>query len=170
MKNFISVVFLFYLFLSTSGYLFSQIQLPVNAATGLIEFSGKTKVNRRSKKKIMKITKEWTSTKLQNPGMVFSTAKTTKDSLWLKAMTEIPSMKHLHPVSFDLLLVVERKHFYYRATNFKFEDIDLTLDKWLEKYAHSDNERHQKNVDFITKGVDSHIAIAIRSLKEKINQ
>ena len=87
----------------------------------------------------------------------------------MHGVTEVPSVKHLHPISFDSRIVIEKKAFQIDATNFYFEDISLSLESWVEKFKDSDNPRHIKNTELITKGLDSHIYLTIKNLKETIN-
>lgn len=148
----------------------AQKALPVNEKTGRIYYEGTKKVSLKSKKKMMAIMKDWTSSTIDYPPMVFSVISASKDTLQLKAVTEIPSKNGLHPISFRLKLVPQRNAFWFSATEFYFEDIRLSLEKWLEKYSDNGNDRNKRNVEVISSGVDSHIYMAMNKLMERINQ
>ncbi len=112
----------------------------------------------------------WASRKLEYPPMVFSVIETGKDTLMLKAVTEVPSMKKLHPVSFRLILVPGKRKFDFRASEFYFEDIKLSLEQWLDKFKDSENSRHQRNYELITSGLDSHIFLSMNKLAEEFKE
>ena len=88
----------------------------------------------------------------------------------VKAVTEVPSVRELHPISFRLILVPKKKAFWFQASEFYFEDIRLSLEKWLEKYDKSTSERHERNVEVITKGIDSHIHLSMNELVSIFNK
>lgn len=126
-------------------------------------------MDQKSKKKIMASMNIWVSGRLEYPPMVFSVIETGKDSLVLKAVTEVPSSKNIHPISFKLILIPKKKSFDFYASGFYFEDIRLSLESWLDKYSVAENERNQRNVELITKGIESHIFMSMNLLVEKIN-
>ena len=113
--------------------------------------------------------KEWVSASVESPPTVFSIIRSSADSLEVKAVAQVPSAHGLHPISFRLILVPFKNGFRFRASEFYFEDIRLTLETWLAKYGESQNDRNQKNVVMITKGISSHILLAMTNLAEKIN-
>lgn len=168
MPQMLRLLFIFLLVVPLAAV--AQTELPREGKTGSVVISGKQHVKKRCKRKIMKEVVVWSNKNVESVSMVFSTIKEGKDSLWLRGVTEVPSMKNLHPISFQLIISVSKKTVHYSATNFKFEDINLTLDEWLDKYGDSENERHQKNVEYISKGVESHIFLAMSDLSEKVNR
>ena len=158
----------FSVFLLFSTFVVAQ-SLPVDPETGMVKYVGKRQVKPRCKKNTMKGMVEWSSAPLQFPPMVFSTIESDKDTLMLKAVTEVPSSNGLHPISFRLILVPGKKTFTFIASEFYFEDIRLSLDSWLKKYADTENKRSQRNVGLIIKGLDSHIFMSMNNLAETIN-
>jgi len=159
-----------------SALVFSSIQagwaqtiLPMDSAEGLIIYQGNKVITPSSKKNTLAVISAWAGEKQVFPPMVFSTINQSKSRIVLKAVTEVPSLKGLHPISFKLDILVSRKSFDFRADNFYFEDITLSLEEWLKKYGSSDNERHIKNVDMISKEIDSYIFLTLEDLKKRIN-
>jgi hypothetical protein len=167
--NFRSVILVFsFFFIVSLG--FSQYDLPIDPQTGKVVFTGNRSIEMKSKKKIMLAMEEWVSKKLPYPPMVFSVIEASKDTLMVKAVTEVPSLNELHPISFRLILVPKKKAFWFQASEFYFEDIRLSLDKWLEKYGTSTNKRHVRNVEVITKGIDSHVFLSMKELVSIFNK
>ena len=164
--RFLSAFLLSLLLLST---LLSAQTLPVDSTTGMVKYEGKRKVKPRCKKKIMKELVAWTSVSHEFPPMVFSVIESSKESLMVKAISNVPSARGLHPISFRLVLVPTKRGFNFTATEFYFEDITLSLDTWLKKYDDTDNKRGQRNVELIQKGLDSHIFMSMNDLAESIN-
>jgi len=163
--RFTILVFLF-IFMVNAG--FGQTSLPKDK-TGKIVFIGTRSIEMRSKKKIMAAMEDWVAKKLAYPPMVFSVIEVSKDTLMVKAVSEVPSAKELHPISFRLVLVPKKKSFWFRASEFYFEDIRLSLEKWLEKYGESTNKRQQRNVEMISKGIDSHVFLSMKELVSIFN-
>lgn len=149
---------------------FSQIDLQRNPNTGEICLTGARAVQLRSQKKIMNEILSWSSARLDNPSMVFSIINSSEDSLVLKGLTEVPSSKGIHPISFRLVLLPGKKSFSFRADKFYFEDIKLSLQEWLDKYKASENSRSQRNVELIVQGVNSHIFLAMNHLADNIKK
>jgi len=168
LKNIIGFI-LVSLFMSFSAQVLAQKSFPVHPETGKVFYGGNRNVTPYCKKKIYKRAVAWASEKQTFPPAVFSISKSTKDTLWIKAVTEVPSIKHLHPISFDIRIVVGKRSFQFTAQNFYFEDITLSLEAWIEKFEDSDNQRHIKNSELITKGLDSHVFLTIENLKKNIN-
>ena len=164
----LSNTFFIFLFLGSTS-IFAQKIMPVHPETGMVYYEGTKKVKPKCKKKIYKKTEMWASEKLAFPPMVFSTISTSKDTLRLRAVTEVPSAKRLHPISFNLTIVAKKQSYFFIAGGFYIEDINLSLDDWLKKYADSENERILKNKDLLTKGLDSHVFLALEDLKKIIN-
>ena len=148
----------------------AQTILPLDSVENLIIFHGQKPINPTGKKKSFAVVKAWAGERMTFPSMVFSVIHQSKNQIVLKVVTELPSAKSIHPVSFKFDLVVSRKSVAYRADYFYFEDIKLSLEEWLKKYASSDNERHIKNVDIISKGLDSHIFLMLEDLINRINK
>ena len=167
-KNALLLILLVLIHSITTGIMAQKI-LPINPETGKIYYSGNRDVKPRCKKKIYKRTEAWASDRQGFPPAVFSISKSAKDTLWIKVVTEVPSIKHLHPISFDTRIIVGSKNFQFTAQNFYFEDINLSLETWVEKFENSSNERHIKNTALITKGLDSHVFLTIENLKRIIN-
>lgn len=140
--------------------------LPTDSVSGEIVFTGKRSDKVRSKKKKMEGMIEWVSKPVSYPPMVFSIISSSNDTLIVKGVTEVPSIKGIHPISFKLELVSVKKGFRFRASKFYFEDIKLSLQEWLDKYATSENKRNQRNVELITKGVESHIFLSMNQLND----
>ena len=160
--------FLFSLFILFSVQLSAQT-LPADPVTGKVKYEGNRKVKPWCKKKIMKGMVSWTSVSQQFPPMVFSVIESGKDSLMVKAVTDVPSLRGLHPISFRLILIPGKKTFTFVASEFYFEDIRLSLDTWLKKFADSENKKNQRNVELIIKGLDSHVFMSMNNLAESIN-
>ena len=156
------------LFMLTLGAV-GQKSLPLHPETGKVYYEGARKVKPKSKKKIYKKIEAWSAKKQDFPPIVFSTISSSKDSIRLKAVTEVPSSKRLHPISFKITLVVKKQSFLFIADGFYIEDINLSLDEWLEKYSASENERPIKNRVPIVKGIDSHVFLTFENLKKIIN-
>ena len=148
----------------------SQVQIPMDSTTGLVTYTGKRPINVRCKQKTMKKLNTWASAKQDFPNMVFSVISSGKDSLVLKAVTEIPSIHSLHPISFKFILIPSSKRFTYQASGFYFEDITLSLETWLKKYASSETKKTMRNVEMIIEGLDSHIFLTLNNLEAYINK
>jgi hypothetical protein len=118
----------------------------------------------------MAIIKTWSGKRMVFPPMVFSVIHESKNRIILKALTEVPSQTGLNPISFKLDIMVSRKSFDFRADNFYFEDITLSLEEWIKKYGSSDSDRHKKTVDVIGKGIGSHVFLMLEDLKSEINK
>ena len=147
----------------------SQQSFPIDPESGNVYYEGTKRVLPKSKKKIFKRVVFWASKKQDFPPAVFSTIYSSNDTLIIKVVTEVPSAKRLHPISFKSRIVVSKQSFSFTAEHFYFEDVKLSLDQWLEKYADSENERHKKNLTLITKGLDSHVFLTFENLKKIIN-
>jgi hypothetical protein len=148
----------------------AQKAFPLDSTENLVIYRGEKSINACGKKKSIAVIKSWAGEKKMFPPMVFSVMHESKNRIVLKALTEVPSAKGLHPISFKLDIVVSRKSFDYRADYFYFEDIKLSLEEWLKKYALSDNERYIKMVDLVGKGLGSHIFLTLEDLKSQINK
>lgn len=135
-----------------------------------IVFEGSRKLNVRSKKKIMAGMVEFSSKKLDYPPMVFSVINNSGNVLELKAVSEVPSTRSLHPISFRLVLTAHKKEVRFHAGEFYFEDIRLSLNKWLEKYGDSENKRNQRNVEVVYRGIESHVMMSMNELAKHINK
>ena len=159
----------FFVFVSTQT-MTAQTSLPLDSAENLVIYRGTKSIDPSSKKRSIAIIKAWASQKKMFPPMVFSVIHETKSLIILKALTEVPGPKGLHPISFKLDIVLSRKAFGYRADYFYFEDINLSLEEWLKKYESSDNKRHVKTVEMIAKGLESHVFLSIEDLKNQINK
>ena len=142
----------------------------LDSTENLVIYQGKKVIEANSKKKSIAIIKAWAGKRMIFPPMVFSVFHESKDRILLKALTEVPGPKGLHPISFKLDIIVSRKYLDYRADYFYFEDIKLSLEEWLKLYETSDNERHRKTVDMVGKGIGSHIFLMLEDLKNQINQ
>lgn len=163
-----SILCLSLLFLVSLSY--GQGVLPKDPSTGKILFSGVKPIDEKSKKKIMIAMNEWVSKVLVYPPMVFSVIEVSKDTLMVKAISEVPSLNDLHPISFRLILVPQKRSFWYSASGFYFEDIKLSLDTWLKKYSESTNPRNIRNIEIVSKGLDSHIFMSMNQLVEVFNK
>lgn len=164
MKTFKILVLAF--FILGPAFAWSQDALPINEETGLITLEGSRKVDEKSKKKILEGMNSWVGKKLDYPPMVFSIISSDKSRIEVKALTELPSSKGLHPVSFRLVLIPGKRKFDFVANQFYFEDINLSLEQWYEKYGESTNERHNRNNELITTGLESHIFMSMNNLAE----
>lgn len=162
-------ILIFY-FSLLSHEVFSQKDFQRNPNTGEIYIAGFREVKVKSQKKIMNAILSWSSARLDNPAMVFSVISSSEDSLILKGMTEVPSSKGIHPISFRLVLHPGKKSFSFRADKFYFEDIKLSLQEWLDKYKTSENSRSKRNVELIVQGVNSHVFLAMNHLAENIKK
>ena len=112
----------------------------------------------------------WSSERLQYPPMVFSVIRSTADSLELKAITEVPSAKGIHPISFRFILIPGKRIYHFRASEFYFEDIRLSLEAWFEKYEQADTARRKRNLELISQGIESHIFLSMNDLAELIDK
>lgn len=153
-----------------SKTVFCQKDFQRNPETGEICITGFRAVNVTSQKKIMNQLLAWSSVRLDDPSMVFSIINSSADSLVLKGMTEVPSSKSIHPITFRLVLLPGKKTFSFRADKFYFEDINLSLQQWLEKYGTTENSRSKRNVELIVQGVNSHIFLAMNNLAKNIKK
>ena len=148
----------------------AQSIFPMDSTENMVIYRGKKDLDPVGKKKSMAIIKAWAGERMVFPPMVFSVIHESKERIILKALTEVPSQKGINPISFKLDIAVSRKSFDFRADNFYFEDITLSLEEWLKKYESSDSERHIKMVNLIGKGLGSHIYLALEDLKNQINK
>ncbi|HAW51873.1 MAG TPA: hypothetical protein DCX54_06020 [Flavobacteriales bacterium] len=148
----------------------AQTSFPLDSVSGLVTYRGIKHVDPLCKKKSMAVVKTWAGKRMVFPPGVFSVIHESKNRLILKALTEVPGPKGLHPISFKLDIMVSRKSIDFRADNFYFEDITVSLEEWIKKYGSSDSERHKKMVEVIGKGIGSHVFLMIEDLKNEINK
>ena len=151
-----------------SSDLAAQYKLPYDSTAKLVVLKGTKPVDVRCKKKIMKAVHQWVNEKQVYPPLVMSTIHQSKHSIITKGVFEVPSKKGIHPLSFKLELTVGKKSIYYRFDNFYFEDISLSLEEWLKKYAEG-NERNRENANMVGKELDSYVFLSLQLLQNKIN-
>ncbi|MEQ8323676.1 MAG: hypothetical protein RIC15_12155 [Vicingaceae bacterium] len=164
-----SLLFFIAVFCFSSHRSSAQFSLPFDSTSNLYVLKGQRATEIACKKKVAKIIQVWLAEKQVYPPMVFSTIHRDKRYFVIKGLTEVPSKKGIHPVSFKLEVTLGRKAFGYRFDNFYFEDIKLSLEDWVQKYEASGNERNAANIKLVSGEIESYVFLTLELLTNKIN-